>query len=412
MTVEHIVIAGAGHAGMQLADTVRARGNRTPITLVSDEPGLPYQRPPLSKDYLTPNGNPQRLPLKSPRFFADNNVTLVDGDPIVRIDRGGRSVRLSSGADIGYSKLVLATGARARALDVPGTASDGVHYLRTAADATRLHAALSHARSAVVVGAGFIGLEFAAVANTHGLDVTVLECGVRPMARALSDRMSRFFADAHASAGIRFAFNEAVTAIESDGTRVAAVLGSSGARYPADLVIVGIGVEPNVEVAAAAGLVTTDGVDVDSYLQTSDDSIWAVGDCAYFPCGHAGATIRRESVQNAVDQARTLARTLNGTPTRYHELPWFWSHQGTLKLQIAGLVGEPDYTAVQGDPASGKFSVFCFRDEILTCVETVNNPGVHIAARKFLTAEPSVTLEDLAGVGFDLKSLAKHGSAA
>ncbi|MFD9669067.1 NAD(P)/FAD-dependent oxidoreductase [Rhodococcus sp. NPDC059968] len=406
--MKHIVIAGAGHAGVQLADSLRGEGFTAPITLVNNENGLPYQRPPLSKDFLTAGGSPQTLPLKARKFFADNDITLIESNPIVRIDRSACAVQLANQETLSYSDLVLAIGARNRSLPVPGAQLDGVHYLRTASEASLLHTALTTARTAVVIGAGFIGLEFATAARTRGIAVTVIEHGQRPMARVLSEEMSQHFAYAHASAGIRLVFGEAINALEGDNFRVCAAIGQSGERYPADIVVIGIGVEPNTELATAAELSTRNGIAVDPYLRTSDEHIWAIGDCAHFPCTHAGAPTRLESVQNAVDHARALARTLSGTPTEYHQVPWFWSHQGPHKLQIAGIAGKLDDSVVHGDPPNGKFSVFRFRNGALTCVESLNSPAVHIAARKILASPLRLTLEDIAIENFDLRRLVKR----
>ncbi|MEU2006933.1 NAD(P)/FAD-dependent oxidoreductase [Rhodococcus sp. NPDC019627] len=402
--MEHIVIAGAGHAGVQLADSLRAEGCTAPVTLISAEPGLPYQRPPLSKDFLVAGSAPQPLPLKAGRFFTDTATTLIEDNRITGLDRAARTITLADGQTFEYSHLVFATGARNRTLTVPGAELGGVHYLRTITDAAALHAALDTAQSVVVVGAGFIGLEFAAAARARGLAVTVLEYGRRPMARAVSEETARYFTDTHTAAGIRLVFGQTVTALEPDGARVAAALGGDGTRYPADLVVIGIGVHPNTELAAAAGLPTTHGIEVDTYLRTPDDHVWAIGDCAHFPCRHAGTSTRRESVQNAVDQARALARTLTATPTEYAELPWFWSHQGTEKLQIAGVATRPDRTVLHGDPASGKFSVFRFQDSALACVESVNQPRVHMTARKVLATNARPTPEQVLSPGFDLKN--------
>jgi 3-phenylpropionate/trans-cinnamate dioxygenase ferredoxin reductase subunit len=409
--VEHIVIAGAGHAGVQLADSLRAEGCTDPVTLISAEPGLPYQRPPLSKDFLAAGSDPHPLPLKAGRFFTDTATTLIEDNPVTGLDRAARTVALADGQTLEYSHLVFATGARNRTLTVPGAELDGVHYLRTITDAAALHVALDTAQSVVVVGAGFIGLEFAAAARVRGLDVTVLEYGTRPMARAVSAETSQHFADAHTAAGIELVFGQTVTALEPDGVRVAAVLGGDGTRYPADLVVIGIGVHPNTEIAAAAGLPTTNGIDVDTYLRTPDEHVWAIGDCAHFPCRHAGASTRRESVQNAIDQARALARTLTGRPTEYAELPWFWSHQGLEKLQIVGVAPRPDRTVVHGDPSSGKFSVFRFQEGVLACVESVNHPRVHMTARKILTTNSRPTAEQVLAPGFDPKNYLNQPAA-
>jgi 3-phenylpropionate/trans-cinnamate dioxygenase ferredoxin reductase subunit len=400
--MEHVVIVGAGHAGTQMAESLRTEGFTDKITLVNAEEGYPYQRPPLSKDLLIQTARPEPIPLKSDQALSKHDITLIKANPVIGIDRTTCSV-MSNGVTLRYSDLILATGARNRQLHVPGSDLDGVHYLRTADDAARLHEALATARNAVVIGGGFIGLEFAAAARSRGIAVTVIEHGSRLMARALSPEMSRCVADAHTAAGIRLIFDESITALDGDGAQVRAAVGYDGTRYPADLVVIGIGVEPNIELAHAAGLPTDRGIIVDSHLRTADEHIWAIGDCARFPCPRAGATTRRESVQNAVDQARALARTLTGSPSEYSALPWFWSNQGSLKLQIAGIGSADDQTVPHGDPGSGKFVVYRFREGTLACVESLNSPGVHMAARKALTTNTTPVLADVTADGFDLK---------
>ncbi|SEC99486.1 NAD(P)/FAD-dependent oxidoreductase [Rhodococcus koreensis] len=402
--MEHIVIVGAGHAGTQLAESLRHNDFTAAITLVNAEAGLPYQRPPLSKDHLAQAAPPEPLPLKTHQFLTDHDITLIEATSVLDIDRTAGTVHLSNGENLRYSELVLATGARNRLLAVPGTNLSGIHYLRTADDASRLHDALATARTVAVVGAGFIGLEFAAAARARGLGVTVIEHHSRPMARAVSADMSQVVADTHAADGIRLVLGESITAFDGDGTQVSAVLGQNSRRYPADLVVVGIGVEPATEVATTAGLATEyGGILVDAFLRTNDEHIWAIGDCAEFPCPHAGTPTRRESVQNAVDHARTLARTLTGSPTEYSSLPWFWSNQGRIKLQIAGIGNADDLCIPHGDPHSGRFSVYRFRQDKLTCVESLNNPAVHIAARKALAKGTTPTPAEVTADGFDLK---------
>jgi 3-phenylpropionate/trans-cinnamate dioxygenase ferredoxin reductase subunit len=392
---------------MQLADSLRAEGFGGRVTLVDAEAGLPYQRPPLSKDFLAAGGTPELLPLKARKFFVDTKIDLIEANPITAVDRREKAVTLANGDRLEYSALVFATGARTRRLDVPGVGLGGVHHLRNADDATRLHSELDAASTVVVVGAGFIGLEFASAAVDRGLDVTVVELGPRAMGRAVSTQISEHFRTLHSARGVRFVFGQTVTALEGDGERVSSVVGGDGQRYPADLVVVGIGVEPNDAAAAEAGLRTGNGIVVDEYLRTDDDAIWAIGDCARFPCRHAGAPTRRESIQNAVDQARTLAATLARRPTEYHHLPWFWSHQAKNKLQIAGVPRDDGPTMVIGDVAAGKFSVLRFDETQLVCVESVNHPAAHMAARTILAIPHSMSREELAVVDFDLKQAAK-----
>lgn len=414
MTAENTpgtVIIGGGQAGLQVAESLRAGDYDGAITIIADEAGEPYQRPPLSKDYLRGTGPTAALPLRGPRFAAEQRMDLRCGVTATQIDRRRRVVRLDTGEELPYGHLVLATGAANRRLSCPGSDLAGVHGLRTLADAERLGAELGTARRAVVVGAGFIGLEFAAVARARGVEVTVLEFASRPMGRALSPVMGEWFASAHAAAGIDLRLGEGIRRCDGTG-RVERVVSTSGASFAADLVVVGIGVVPATTLAEQAGLELDDGVVVDGAMRTSDPRILAVGDCASFPSVHANARIRLESVQNATDQARHAAQTILGTADEYRQLPWFWSQQGNWKLQIAGLHRSGDRTAVRGEPATGKFSVFCFRDGRLAAVESVNHPADHMTARKLIALGTPLTPQNAADPGFDLKALVRSPTAA
>lgn len=401
--MEHIVIVGAGHAGTQLVDSLRSEEFAGRISVLGDEPGVPYQRPPLSKDFLKAGAAPTPLPIRGEKFFAENGVEYWSGNTVEAIDRRAKVVTLADGTTLAYTELVLATGARNRTLDATLGRPEGVHYLRSLSDAGRLHQEISAAQRTVVVGAGFIGLEFAASARARGLEVTVLEFAPRVMARALSEPMSAYFTKVHEAAGIALKLAEGIQSFTQAGSRVTGAVGTSGQLYPADLVLVGVGVMPNIELAAAAGLPVDNGVVVDDYLRTDDEHVWAIGDCAAFPNAHTGTRTRLESVQNANDQAAALAKTLTGTPTAYSDLPWFWSVQGKHKLQIAGIAGFPDHTVTRGDPDSGKFSVFCFSDGTLTAVESVNCPADHLSARRLLARGISLSPGQAADTGFDLK---------
>jgi 3-phenylpropionate/trans-cinnamate dioxygenase ferredoxin reductase component len=406
--VHHVVIIGAGHAGVQVADSLRAGGFDGAITLVGDEPMLPYQRPPLSKDYFTPGVEPEPLPLRATRFFADHHIDLRSGVTATAIDRRRRTLLLDDGDELAYTTLVLATGAANRTLPVPGGDLAGLHELRTLADAERLREALAAARSVVVVGAGFIGLEFAAAARRYGVEVTVLEAAARSMGRALSPQMSDYFAAAHERMGTNLRLSEGLAAFVGVDGHVTGAVGTSGSRYRADLVVVGVGVLPRDELARQAGLAVDNGIVVDENLGTADPAVYAIGDCASFPGSSPGARLRLESVQNATDQARHVAGVILGRRGRYSELPWFWSNQGALRLQIAGLT-QPGATAVvSGDVEGGRFSVFCFRGEQLLAVESLNRPADHMAARRLLAAGVSPTPDEVADPAFSLKDHAKQ----
>lgn len=404
-----IVVVGAGQAGFQLAASLREGGYGGPLTLVGDEPALPYQRPPLSKAYLAGKTDAEGLALRPASFFADHDITHHVASPAAGIDRDGRRLLLADGAAFPYRHLVIATGSRNRPLPVPGAGLDGVRQLRGLADADALKAALSRTPRIVVIGAGFIGLEFAAVAASRGLSVTVVEAAERPMARAVSAKTAAFFREAQEGMGVRFAFAAGVTELRGRDDAVSSVVLADGRELPADLVVVGIGVLPNGELAEASGLPVADGIRVDAFLATPDPAVSAIGDCARFPSPYAhglagDGTVRIESVQNAIDQGRCLAARLTGKPAAYGALPWFWSDQGPHKLQIAGLSAPGDDAVVRGDGSA--FSVFRFRDGVLSAVESVNRAGDHMIARRLLAAKAPLTAEQAADPGFDLKALA------
>jgi 3-phenylpropionate/trans-cinnamate dioxygenase ferredoxin reductase component len=404
-----IVVAGAGQAGFQLAASLREGGFKDPITLVGDEAALPYQRPPLSKAYLAGKIDQEGLFLRPPGFFAEHAITHRPGLRAVAIDRAERRLQLSDGDSLPYDHLVLATGARNRPLPVPGADLEGVRQLRGLADADALKAGIAAARAVVVVGAGFIGLEFAAVAAARGLAVTVIEAAERPMARAVSAEMGDFFRGAQEALGVRFAFGAGVMAVLGRDGRATGVALADGRELPADLVLVGIGVLPNGNLAAEAGLPAENGVQVDAFLGTPDPAISAIGDCARFPTPYArgltaDGTVRIESVQNAIDQGRCLAARLVGKPAAYGALPWFWSDQGPHKLQIAGLSGPGDDSVIRG--SGNAFSVFRFRDGRLSAVESVDRAGDHMIARRLLAAGTPLTPDQAADPAFDLKALA------
>ncbi|OLT04717.1 pyridine nucleotide-disulfide oxidoreductase [Kocuria sp. CNJ-770] len=414
MNAEHsrpgVVVVGGGHAGMQAAESLRTEGYEGPVTVVVDDPHPPYQRPPLSKDYLG-GQDAAPLPLRGPRFAEEHRIHLRTGVSATGIDRQRRTVHLDTGEEVPYTHLVLATGAANRRLTCLGAELDGVHGLRTLADAQRLNAELAAARRVVVVGAGFIGLEFAAGARARGLAVTVLEFAPRPMGRAVSPVTGDWFAQAHIASGVDLRLGEGIDRCEGTG-RVEAVVSTTGDRYPADLVVVGIGVAPNTALAGDAGLEVDNGVVVDASLRTSDPAVLAVGDCASFPSVHAGVRSRLESVQNATDQARHAARTILGRSADYTDLPWFWSQQGPWKLQIAGLYRAGDHTVVRGDPTAGKFSVYCFRDGALVAVESVNRPADHMAARKLIDGRMPLTPAQAADPALDLRAVAHAATIA
>jgi 3-phenylpropionate/trans-cinnamate dioxygenase ferredoxin reductase component len=407
MAHEPIVIVGAGHGGFQVAASLRQHGFDGGITLVGDEAALPYQRPPLSKDYLDGKIGLDLLLMRPEAFYHEHRIDYLPGTRVSEIDRAAKAVRLASGERLAYSHLVLATGARNRVPALPGIELDGVSYLRTLAETDELRERLAAAGNIVVIGAGFIGLEFAAVARAHGKSVHVVELTDRVMGRVASVPTSQFFADAHRRTGVSFGFGAQAARIAGQNGRVSHVELVSGERLAADLVLVSIGVVPNGELAAAAGLAVANGVVVNEELLTADSNISAIGDCASFPCRHAeGRPTRLEAVQNAADHARCVADRLIGKPHPYAALPWFWSEQGPLKLQIAGLTTGHDQAVLRGDSESGEFSVFCYRGGVLLGVESINRPADHAHARRLLAANRQVTPDQAADPGFDLRAAA------
>ncbi|GAA3552784.1 FAD-dependent oxidoreductase [Amycolatopsis ultiminotia] len=404
---ETVLVVGAGQSGFQAAASLRDKGFTGRVELIGDEPGVPYQRPPLSKGYLDGTAGDEQLRLRPEDFFAEKDIRLVPGR-VAEVDRAATRVRLEDGRRLDYDYLVLATGARNRTLPVPGADLDGVLMLRTRDDADRLRVSLEAARDVVVIGGGFIGLEFAAHA---GRPVTVVEAQDRLLARVASPEISEFFAEHHRAAGHTVLLGTGVTALHGAG-RVEAVELSDGRRLPADLVVVAVGVLPETSLAEQAGLDVANGVVVDEHLCTGDPKIFAIGDCASFPCVQAGAATRLESVQNAVDQARSVAAAIAGERAPYDSLPWFWTDQTGAKLQIAGILSAADRTVVTGDREAGRFSVLSFRDDVLIAVESVNRPPDHIAARRLFTAEPRPAYADLEADAFDLKAHLKSRTAA
>lgn len=403
MNPSSVVIAGAGQAGFQVAASLRQEGFQGRITLIGNEPGLPYQRPPLSKAYMLGKLTREQLSYRPATFFEQQHIELVH-DQVTAIDRTNQRVTLAGGAPVPYEHLVLAVGAHNRALPVPGADLDGVFGLKTLADADALAPRIKSVRNVVVIGAGFIGLEFAAVAAAQGAAVHVVELADRPMARALSQDMSQFFRQAHEGWGVRFDFRLGLSGLEGRDGRVTAVRLNDGRELAADLVVFGIGVIPNVQLASEAGLEIDNGIKVDAQLLTSDPAISAVGDAVSFPSPYADGRIRLESVQNAVDQARNVAARLMGKPTPFVALPWFWSDQGDLKLQIAGLSTGHDATVTLGDPATRQFAVLCFRGDRLIAVETCNRAPDHVAARRVLARPPALTPAQAAAPDFDFKT--------
>jgi 3-phenylpropionate/trans-cinnamate dioxygenase ferredoxin reductase subunit len=399
-----VAIVGTGQAGFQAAASLRQDGFAGRITLIGDEPVRPYQRPPLSKAYLARDSGLDELWLRSESFYAQHQIDLLAGETVTAIDRTERRLRLASGSGLAWDHLVLATGARFRPLAAPGAELDGVLPLRTLADADTLRERLDQARDVVVVGAGFIGLEFASVAIARGAAVRIIEVTQHPMGRVVSATISRFFTEAHRRWGAEISLGTGVSRILGAQGRVTGVETTDGRHLPADLVLICVGVIPNAELASETGLDVDNGIVVDQRLATRDPAILAIGDCANFPTPFAAVRVRLESVQNAVDQARCVAAHIAGKPEPYDKVPWFWSDQGDLKLQIAGITVGHDTAVLRGNPDDGRFSVFCFRGGRLIGVESVNQTADHVVARRLLAGDPELTAEQAADESYDLRA--------
>lgn len=378
-----VLVIGAGHAAGQLVAGLRMQGFEGSIRIVGDEPYAPYQRPPLSKQYLSDEMDLEGVYFKPQSFYEQAEAELELGVRAEAIDRGAKTVRLSNGTDATYDKLVLATGTRVRKLPLPGADLGGIHYLRSVEDTDAIKQDLQPGSRLVICGGGYIGLEVAAAAIKKGASVTVLEMADRVMNRVVAPAVSAFYQEIHAAKGVDIRTDIKVTGFEGDG-RVSRVLTEGGESFNADAVVVGVGVIPNTELAEAAGLACDNGIVVDEYAQTEDPDILACGDCTNHPNGIYGINIRLESVQNAVDQANAVAKTICGKLEIYNAVPWFWSDQYDVKLQIVGLSQGYDEAVVRGEPSTGSFSVFYLKEGKLLAVDAINSPREYMMGRKLI----------------------------
>lgn len=408
MGISRIVIVGAGQAGAQAAFSLRQWGFDGSIALVGDEPYPPYERPPLSKDLLKGAVGEDALFLKTADWYGANGVDLRTGTAVDAVDRDRGVVRLASGEELAWDALLLATGSRPRPLPVPGAALDGVFELRSIADTRAIGAALQPGRRLLVVGAGYIGLEVAAVARTLGLDVTVLEAMDRVLARVAGPVVSAFFEAEHRAHGVDLRTGARLAALEGQGRLEAARLGD-GSVVGADLAVVGIGILPRDELARGCGIACDDGIVVDRDARTSDPRVFALGDCARRPLVHYGREGRLESVHNAIEQGKIAAAAILGRPRPTEDVPWFWSDQYDLKLQIAGLSHGYDRIVVRGEPASRRFAAFYLKDGALLAVDAIGSPMEFMASRQLIArgarpdpdalADPGVSMKDIVGAG-------------
>lgn len=408
MTGDGVVIVGAGQAGVGVAAALREQGFTGRIAIVGKELHPPYERPPLSKAYLAAAAlDETHLGLRTTTWYDEHHIALHLGREVHEIDRRAAVVTLDDGDQLPYDHLVLATGTRARTLPLEGAELDGVLVLRGLDDARDLRRHLERARTVLTIGAGFIGLEVAAAAHHRGVHPVVVDVASRVMERAVTPTTSAYFVEAHRAWGTEVLLETGIDALHGRHGLVSSAVLSTGARVSVDLVVIAVGVVPDIALAADAGLQTDDGIVVDQHLLTSDPTISAVGDCARFPEPISARMARLESVQAATDHARCVAARIAGNPAPYGAVPWFWTHQGHLKLQIAGLGGDIDAEVVRGELHTKKFSVFGFRGDQLATVESTNRPADHVAARRLLAAGQGPTPEQIADPDLDLKSLAK-----
>ncbi len=402
---QDILIVGAGQAAIQAIDTLRKRGYAGRLTLIGDEPWLPYQRPPLSKKYLAGSLERERLLIRPASFFSEHGVTTHLGRRVAEIAPHQHHVRLEDGLVLPFDALLLATGSRPRKLTVPGADLPGVHTLRSIADVDRIRAECRSGARMVVIGGGYIGLEVAATARELGLAVTVLEMAERVLSRVTCPEMSAFYTAEHARAGVRIHCGVRLRALHADPAsgRVGRVLTEAGEEFPADLVIAGVGVVPADELARAAGIDCENGIVTDGFCRTSAADVYAAGDCASHLNRQYGRHLRLESVDNAFEQGTTVALNLLGAPTPHDKLPWFWSDQYDLKLIIVGVNHGYDRVVLRGDPATRAFSACYLRGGEFVAIDAVNAPKDQMAARKLIAAHARPDLAKLADPAVALK---------
>jgi 3-phenylpropionate/trans-cinnamate dioxygenase ferredoxin reductase subunit len=386
------VVIGAGQAGAQLAQSLRQGGHAGPVRLICDEIHLPYQRPPLSKTFLAEYRDPAALFLRPESFWREKDVTLDLGAAVGAVEPEQRRVTLVDGREIPYGTLVFATGTSARTLPVPGIALPGVFLLRQIDDVVRLRPALNDAQRVVIVGGGYIGLEVASVVSREGRNVTVLEAEDRVLKRVTGPATSAFYDRTHRERGVDLRLGARLTAIDGE-ERATGVRLANGEHLAADLVLVATGARANDDLAAAAGLACQDGILVDEFARTGAPGVYAIGDCTRFPSRRYGRRLRLESVQNAIDQAKAAAACILGKPQPYDPVPWFWSDQYDIKLQLAGLADGYDATETIGDPASGKFSVEYRRGGRLIAVDAINDGRAHMMSRRRIAEETAAVAE-------------------
>jgi 3-phenylpropionate/trans-cinnamate dioxygenase ferredoxin reductase subunit len=399
------VIVGAGQAGLQAAQTLRQVGFDGRIMMVGDEPHLPYQRPPLSKKYLTGEIPRERIMLQPERFFSENAIECLFATRADKLDPAARRLMLSDGATLGYDKLLLTLGSRCRTLPVPGSQDERIRSIRTIRDADALAEMTRSGQRLIIIGGGYIGLEVAAMTRSMGLQVRVVEASDRVMARATSEPGSAYFTSLHRRNGVALELNAQVQRICSSDHGL--VVETSAGRFEGDVALVGIGGVANCELARNAGLSVADGIVVDAFCRTSAPDVFAAGDCTFFPSAKYGSRVRLESVQNAIDQAKAAAYAMVGKGEVYDPVPWFWSDQYETKLQIAGLSQGSDQVIVRGEPEAGAFSVGYLRGGRLIALDAINQPREYMTARRMVPTSGRVDTDLLRSAHTSLRDCIK-----
>lgn len=403
-TNEAVVIIGAGQAGAQAAASLRQLKYSGKITLIGDEEFAPYQRPPLSKGYLSGDMSQQELFLKPDDFWEKFNISLRLSTRVAEIKLAEKQLQLSDGSSLGFSDLILATGTRPRELTCPGSELSQIFYLRGLGDADAFNQAFAVGKNVVIIGGGYVGLECAATAIKHKMHVCLLETESRILARVAGEQLSDFFTEEHKRAGVDIRLGEQAVAFHGD-IDVEGVQLANGEILNADIVLVGIGVIPNVELAKAAGLVCENGITVDENCLTSSPNIYAIGDVSSHPNALFQRQLRLESVHNAIEQGKTAALSIVGRAKPYAQVPWFWSDQYDLKLQMAGLHAGHDQVVVRGDPLDRSFAVFYLKNSKLIACDAVNSPAEYMGSRMLIAQQASPDLALLANPETPMKEL-------
>ena len=404
LTMKNVVIVGAGHGAGQVVASLRQKQFAGRITLLGEESWYPYQRPPLSKKFLAGEMPAERLYFKPESFYDDPKISVYLQTRVVSIDRNARRVTTESGDTFPYDALVIATGGRPRKLGVQGADLASVHYLRGIGDINNIREDVAKSRRIAIVGAGYIGLEVAAVASKLGLNVTVIEMESRVMSRVVSPELSTFYEAMHRKNGVVLRLSTGVTGFSGE-QRVDGVILDSGEILPTDLVVIGVGIVPNLELAADSGLDVANGIVVDDHCRTSDASVYAIGDCTWHPNKLLGTELRLESVHNALEQAKTAAGNICGEDLSYAQVPWFWSDQYDLKLQIAGLSQGYDQVVVRGNPEEGSFSCLYLRNGQFISIDAVNAPRDFIQAKALIAARARIDPALLADSAVQIKDM-------